>query len=117
MTATISDHEISYTLTAKLNDTLTFTHANGQEVAVRILPRIRPDGKLTVYEPWQRNAPSRFCRLLTERGYEIVFDLPFLFEYHLEQEGYPGEPEALIQRFFDGMVGGVFKFYPRELFK
>jgi hypothetical protein len=117
MPAIISEQQISYTLTSNRGDTLTFTHASGQEISVRILPRTRPDGKLTVYEKWQRVGVSRSYRLLTERGHEIVFDLPFLFEYHLEQEGYPSQPEDLIQRFFDGMVGSVFYHYPRELFK
>lgn len=117
MTATISDQDISYTLTSKLNDTLAFTHANGQEFAVRVLPTVRPDGKLSLYEKWQRVPSSRAYRLLTERGFEIVFELPFLFEYHLEQEGYPQTPEELIQRFFEGMQGANFKSYPRELFK
>lgn len=117
MPATISDQAISYSLSAKLNDTFTFTPSNGHEISVRILPRVRPDGKLTVYESWERVKPSRLCRLLTERGYEIVFDLPFLFEYHLEQSGYPSDAATLLERFFEAMKGSEFKFYPRELFK
>lgn len=117
VSATISEKEISYTLTAKHSDTLSFTHPAGQEISVRILPRTRPDGKLTVYEKWGRVGVGRSYRLLTERGHEIVFELPFLFEYHLEQAGYPSEAEDLIERFFKNMVGSVFHHYPKGLFK
>lgn len=117
MPATISDEAISYSLTAKRNDVLSFTHAGGEKIPVRVLPRLRPDGKLTLYEEWARDTPSRFRRLLTERGFEVVFELPLLFEYHLEQEGYPTGPEELVGRFFEAMEGRPFKFYPRELFR
>jgi hypothetical protein len=117
MTQVISDTTISYTLTSMLNDTFTFTHNNGSSVSAQILPRKRSDGRLVLFEPWARVQPSRASRLLTERGFEIVFDVPFLFEYHLEQDGYPSEPQDLIERFFRAMVGEVFKHQPRELFK
>ena len=117
MPATISENEIGYSLIAKLNDTFTFRHANGQEVAVRILPRQSFSGKPTIYEKWQRVVPSRYHRLLTERGFEIVFELPLLFEYNLEQDGYPSGPAALMEIFFERMKGETFKHYPRELFK
>ena len=117
MPATISESEISYSLVAKLHDTFTFKHPSGQEVSVRILPRRQPDGKLIIYEKWPRIDPSRDHRLLTERGFEIVFELPLLLEYNLDLDGYPDQPAALIDRFFEQMVGEVFRHYPRELFK
>jgi hypothetical protein len=117
MPEVISDTEISYTLTSILNDTFTFTHANGTKVAAQILPRKQPDGKLVIYEQWKRVRPGRSSRLLTERGFEIIFEVPILFEYHLEQDGYPVEAQDLIERFFKTMVGEVFKHQPRELFK
>ena len=117
MPEVISDTEISYTLTSMLNDTFTFTHANGTKVAAQILPRKQPDGNLVIYEQWRRVRPGRSSRLLTERGFEIIFEVPILFEYHLEQDGYPREPQELIERFFRAMVGEVFKHQPRELFR
>jgi hypothetical protein len=117
MPATLSDAAISYSLTKQQSDMLTFTHTSGQKIPVRVLPRTRSDGKLTLYETWTRDTPSRFRRLLTERGYEIVFELPLLFEYSLEHEEYPTQPNELIRRFFEAMEGKSFKFYPRELFR
>lgn len=117
MPAILSDAAISYSLTKQQSDVLTFTHTSGQEIPVRVLPNARSDGKLTLYEIWTRDTPSRFRRLLTERGHEIAFELPLLFEYSLEQEGYPTQPNELIRRFFEAMEGRPFKFYPRELFR
>jgi hypothetical protein len=117
MTQVISDTEISYTLTSMLNDTFTFAHVNGTKASVQIVPRKQPDGKLVIYEQWKRVRPGRSSRLLTERGFEIVFEVPILFEYHLEQDGYPRDPQDLIERFFKVMSGEVFKNQPRELFK
>jgi hypothetical protein len=117
MTQVISDTEISYSLSGMLNDTFTFTHANGTSVVVQILPRRQADGKPVIYEQWRRVRLGRASRLLTERGFEIVFEVPILFEYHLEQDGYPSEPQELIERFFKAMVGEVFQSYPRALFR
>jgi hypothetical protein len=117
MTQVISESEISYTLSGMLNDTFTFTHANGTKVAAQILPHKQPDGKLVLYEQWKRVRPGRSSRLLTERSFEITFEAPILFEYHLEQDGSPHNPQELIERFFKAMVGEVFKHQPRALFK
>ena len=61
------------------------------------------------------SASSRLRRLLTERGYEIVFELPLLLERNLEPVA--GDQSALMTKFFAEMSGETFKNYPRELFK
>ncbi len=114
--AIISETRISYSLRSMKKDIFTFVHANGQSIAVRVLPELRPDGKPIIYEAWQRVRRSRSSRLLTERGFELVFEVPILFEYHMERDGYPGTPEELIEEFFKEMKGEVFKHYPRALF-
>jgi hypothetical protein len=117
MTQVISDAEISYSLSGMLNDTFSFTHANGTNFAVQILPHKQADGKLVIYEQWKRVRLGRASKLLTERGFEIIFEVPILFEYHLEQDGYPSDAQDLIERFFKTMAGEVFQSYPRALFR
>ena len=116
MPQVISDIAINYTLTSVSEDILTFTHENGQDVPVRIVPRVKGN-KLTLFEQWQRVRLGRDYRLLTERGFEIVFEIPFLFEYYLEENGYPTQPNDLVKRFFEAMNGATFRLYPRALFK
>lgn len=82
-----------------------------------MLPQTLPNGKLVLYEVWKKEPSGEVYRLFTERGYEWVFDRPLLLEYRLEHGGYPTNPEALVQRFFESMTGATFKNYPRDLFR
>jgi hypothetical protein len=107
----------SFTLTASKGDTLTFTHEDGREIAVRLMPQTLPDGKLVLYEVWKKGPPGALRRLFTERGYEWVFELPLLLEDYLQQGGYPTNAHELIERFFKNMIGGTFKNYPRDMFR
>jgi hypothetical protein len=111
------EKQSTYTLHGVNGDILTFLHENGQELAVRVTPHTAPDGRLILYEPWQKAPPGAYQRLFTERGYEWIFELPLLLEYSLIEGGYPTEPEALIARFFQSLHGTTFKNYPRQLFR
>jgi hypothetical protein len=107
----------TFILTASKGDTFTFTHADGREIAVRLMPQTLPDGKIVLYEVWKKGPPGELRRLYTERGYEWVFELPLLLEDYLGQDGYPTDAQALIERFYKNMVGGIFKNYPRDMFR
>lgn len=115
--ATSLEKDSTFTLTASKGDTLTFSHDDGREIAVRVLPQRQADGQLALYEAWKKGPPGELRRLFTERGYEWVFELPLLLEYHLSEGGYPTEATALVQRFFKNMVGARFQNYPRDLFR
>ena len=96
--------EIDFALTACEGDVVTFKHANGHSFKVRLAPLHLPTGGYALYEVW-----------LTERGYEIVFELPLLLERNLEPV--MGDSNTLIVGFFAEMKDETFKNYPRELFK
>ena len=109
--------EIDFALTALEDDVVTLKHADGHSFKVRLAPLHLPTGGYALYEVWHRepSASSRLQRLLTERGYEIVFELPLLLERNLEPV--MGDSSALIAGFFNEMKFETFKNYPRELFK
>lgn len=109
--------EIDFALTACDGDVVTFRHADGHSFKVRLAPLHLPTGGYSLYEVWHRepSSSSRLRRLLTERGYEIVFELPLLLERNLEPV--MGNQDALIAGFFAEMKFETFKNYPRELFK
>ena len=109
--------EIDFALTACEGDVVTFKHANGHSFKVRLAPLHLPMGGYALYEVWHRDlsTSSRLRRLLTERGYEIVFELPLLLERNLEPV--MGDQSGLIAGFFAEMKDETFKNYPRELFK
>lgn len=109
--------EIDFALTAFEGDVVTFKHADGHSFKVRLAPLHLPTGGYALYEAWHREpaTSSRLRRLLTERGYEIVFELPLLLERNLEPVR--GDQNALMAGFFADMKFETFKNYPRELFK
>ena len=109
--------EIDFALTACDGDVVTFKHADGHSFKVRLAPLHLPTGGYALYEVWHRepSTSSRSRRLLTERGFEIVFELPLLLERNLEPVA--SDQNALISKFFAEMNGETFKNYPRELFK
>jgi hypothetical protein len=110
--------EIEFTLSACDGDVFTFTREGGKSFKVRLQPQHLPNGGDTLYEVWHREeTPGRNRRLLTERGYEIVFELPLLLERNLEENGKPVDINELILRFFREMRGETFRNYPRELFR
>ena len=109
--------EIDFALTALEGDVVTFKHADGHSFKVRLAPLHLPTGGYALYEVWHRepSTASRLRRLLTERGYEIVFELPLLLERNLEPV--ISNQSALMTKFFEEMKDETFKNYPRELFK
>ncbi len=109
--------EIDFALTALEGDVVTFKHADGHSFKVRLAPLHLPTGRYALYEVWHRepSTASRLRRLLTERGYEIVFELPLLLERTLELVR--DDQNALVAGFFAEMKDETFKNYPRELFK
>ena len=109
--------EIDFALTALEGDVVTLKHADGHSFKVRLAPLHLPTGGYALYEVWHRepSPSSRLRRLLTERGYEIVFELPLLLERNLEPM--IGDQNALMAGFFNDMKDETFKNYPRELFK
>jgi hypothetical protein len=109
--------EIDFALTACDGDVVTFKHADGHSFKVRLAPLHLPTGGYALYEVWHRepSTASRLRRLLTERGYEIVFELPLLLERKLEPM--TGASSTLMTAFFEEMRDETFKNYPRELFK
>lgn len=109
--------EIDFALVASDGDVVTFKHADGHSFKVRLAPLHLPTGGYALYEVWHRepSTASRLRRLLTERGYEIVFELPLLLERNLEPV--MRDQDGLIAGFFKEMKDETFKNYPRELFK
>ena len=109
--------EIDFALTACDGDVVTLKHADGHSFKVRLAPLHLPTGGYALYEVWHRepSASSRLRKLLTERGFEIVFELPLLLERNLEPV--MGDHSELIAGFFNEMKDETFKNYPRELFK
>ena len=109
--------EIDFALVAFDGDVVTFKHADGHSFNVRLAPLHLPTGGYALYEVWHRepSTSSRLRRLLTERGYEIVFELPLLLERNLEPV--MRDQDGLIAVFFEEMKDEIFKNYPRELFK
>jgi hypothetical protein len=109
--------EIDHTLSALEGDVATFTHAGGQAFKVRLQPRFVPNVGYALFEDWHRDPTpgNRWRRLLTERGYEIVFALPLLLQRNLERHKW--DVDALMQAFFEEMRSETFKNYPRELFQ
>jgi hypothetical protein len=110
--------EIEFSLSACDGDVFTFTREGGKRFNVRLQPQHLPNGGDALYEVWHREeSPGRDRRLLTERGYEIVFELPLLLERNLEENGKPADTNELISRFFREMRGETFRNYPKALFK
>ncbi len=109
--------ELEYKLVSNLNDTLTFEHEDGRELALQILPHPQNNGQLALYEIWAKGPPGRLRRLFTERGFEAVFELPLLLEHQMKVDGYPSDATTLVKKFFAGMVGETFTIYPKTLFK
>jgi hypothetical protein len=115
-TATL-ERQSTYTLKSVEDDILTFAQDKHSDIKVRLLPQKQADGKLVLFEPWQKDPTGKSARLHTERGYEWVFEPPLLMNYHLSEDGYPTDAEELMRRFFDIMAGAEFKNYPREIFR
>ena len=107
----------TFALSGTKGETLTFSHKDGREIAVLVVPQKHANGKLRLYEPWKKDPTGKLQRLFTERGYEWVFELPLLLEFHLEKDGYPTDSAELVERFYTGMIAASFKNYPRELFR
>jgi hypothetical protein len=115
-TATL-ERQSTFTLKSVEGDILTFAQDKHADLKVRMLPQKLADGKLVLFEPWQKDQTGKLSRLRTERGYEWVFEPPLLMQYHLSQDGYPTNANELIGRFFEIMHDAEFKNYPREIFR
>jgi hypothetical protein len=115
-TATL-ERQSTYTLKGVEGDVLTFAQDKHADLKVRVLPQKSADGKLVLFEPWQKDPTGKSVRLHTERGFEWVFEPPLLMNYHLSQDGYPTDASELTGRFFEIMHDAEFKNYPREIFR
>jgi hypothetical protein len=115
-TATL-ERQSTYTLKGVEGDVLTFAQDKHADLKVRVLPQKLADGKLVLFELWQKDPTGKSVRLHTERGYEWVFEPPLLMNYHLSQDGYPTDASELTGRFFEIMHDAEFKNYPREIFR
>jgi hypothetical protein len=115
-TATL-EKQSTFTLKSVEGDILTFAQEKHTDLKVRVLPQKLADGKLVLFEPWQKDPTGKLSRLHTERGYEWVFEPPLLMQYHLSQDGYPTDANELIGRFYEIMHDAEFKNYPREIFR
>ena len=117
MTVATLEKQSTYILKAVEGDVMTFAQEKHTDLKVRLLPQKQADGKLALFETWLKEPSGKWARLFTERGYEWVFEVPLLMNYHLSEDGYPNEAEELIRRFFSVMTGSEFKNYPREIFR
>jgi hypothetical protein len=115
-TATL-EQQSTYILKNVQADVMTFAQEKQADLKVRLIPQRLADGKVVLFETWHKEPSGKWARLFTERGYEWVFEVPLLMNYHLSEDGYPTDPEELIRRFFDVMAGSEFKNYPREIFR
>ena len=117
MTVETLEKQSTYILKAVEGDVMTFAQEKHADLKVRLIPQKQADGKLALFETWLKEPSGKWARLFTERGYEWVFEVPLLMNYHLSEDGYPNEAEELIRRFFSVMTGSEFKNYPREIFR
>ena len=117
MTVATLEKQSTYILKRVEADIMTFSQEKHADLRVRLIPQKQADGKLVLFETWQKDPSAKWARLFTERGYEWVFEVPLLINYHLSEDGYPTDSDELIRRFFNVMVGSEFKNYPRELFR
>ena len=117
MTVATLEKQSTYILKRVEADIMTFSQEKHADLKVRLIPQKQADGKLVLFETWQKDPSAKWARLFTERGYEWVFEVPLLINYHLSEDGYPNEAEELIRRFFSVMAGSEFKNYPREIFR